>query len=175
MLWVGSRDACCVLLFSTSVALNPNLLHLSIHEKLVHLEESPGCGEVVMEKPELPDGCVESPEKVVTTIDVGQPGQPDGEGLGALLVGVLLLSSSLTVNFASLLAQSLLNALKPDATRIQTHPCLILKIPMEGVSLAPLVEKGETVGETHGEAVLGEAGALQVLTEIFESDIWSLC
>ena len=56
-------------------------------------------------------------KKVVTTIDVGEPGQPDGEGLGALLVGVLLLSSSLTVNFASLLAQSLLNALKPDAIR----------------------------------------------------------
>ena len=35
---------------------------------------------------------------------------------------------------------------------------------MEGVGLAPLVEKGETVGETHGEAVLGEAGSLQVLT-----------
>ena len=114
-------------------------------------------------------------KKVVTTFDVGQPGQPDGEGLGALLVGVLLLSSSLTVNFASLLAQSLLNALKPDATRIQTHPCLILKIPMEGVSLAPLVEKGEAVGETHGEAVLGEAGALKVLTETFESDFWTLC
>ena len=129
-----------------------------------------------MEKPELTNGCVESPEKVLKAIDVGEPdGQPDGEGLGALLVGVLLLSSSLTVNFASLLAQSLLNTLKPDATRIQTHPCLILKIPMEGVSLAPLVEKGETVGETHGEAVLGEASALQVLTEIFESDIWSLC
>ena len=46
---------------------------------------------------------------------------------------------------------------------------------MEGVSLAPLVEKGETVGETHGEAVLGEASTLQVLTEIFESDFWSLC
>ena len=72
-----------------------------------------------MEKSELTNGCVESPEKVVTTIDVGEPGQPDGEGLGALLVGVLLLSSSLTINLASLLAQSLLNALKPDAIRIQ--------------------------------------------------------
>ena len=47
--------------------------------------------------------------------------------------------------------------------------------PVERVGFAPLVEKGETVSETHGEAVLGEASALQVLTEIFESDFWSLC
>ena len=41
---------------------------------------------------------------------------------------------------------------------------------MERVSLAPLVEKGETVGETHGEAVLGEAGSLEVLTHTIGSD-----
>ena len=57
--------------------------------------------------------------KVVTTIILGEPGQPDGEGLGALLVGVLLLSGSLTLNLHSLLTQSLLNAFKPDVIRIQ--------------------------------------------------------
>ena len=36
---------------------------------------------------------------------------------------------------------------------------------MERVGLTPLVEKGERVGKTHGEAVLGEAGALKVLIQ----------
>ena len=90
---------------------------------------------------------------------------PYGESLGALLVGVLLLSSSLTFNFPSLLTQSLLNALKPGVIRIQPFSCWILNIPMERVCFTPLVEKGETVGQTHGEAVLSEAGALKVLTK----------
>ena len=41
----------------------------------------------------------------------------------------------------------------------------MVKLPMERVCLTPLVEKGETVGKTHGEAVLSEAGALQVLAK----------
>ena len=44
---------------------------------------------------------------------------------------------------------------------------------MERVCLTPLVEKGETVGETHGEAVLSEAGALKVLTHAIGSDFWT--
>ena len=55
---------------------------------------------------------------IVTTVVDGEHGQPDGEGLGALLVGVLLLPSSLPVNFPSLLTQSFLNAFKPDAIGI---------------------------------------------------------
>ena len=41
---------------------------------------------------------------------------------------------------------------------------------MQRVRLPPLVEKGEAVGETHREAVLGEASALQVLTRHNMSD-----
>ena len=93
----------------------------------------------------------------------GSVGQPDGEGLGALLVGVLLLPRSLAVNFHSFLTQSLLNTFKPDIGSGCNHS--YLRIPMERVGLPPLVKKGETVGETHGETILGEAGALQVLAE----------
>ena len=46
---------------------------------------------------------------------------------------------------------------------------------MERVRLTPLIEKGETVGKTHGEAVLSEAGALKVLTQTIGSDFWTLC
>ena len=98
---------------------------------------------------------------------------PYGESLGALLVGVLLLSSSLTLNFHSLLTQSLLNAFKPGVIRIQPFSCWMIKIPMERVCLTPLVEKGEAVGETHREAVLCETSALQVLTRHNVSDTWS--
>ena len=45
---------------------------------------------------------------------------------------------------------------------------------MERVGLAPLVKKCETVGETHGEAILGEAGALQVLKQMVGQDFWTL-
>ena len=34
---------------------------------------------------------------------------------------------------------------------------------MEGIGLTPLVEKGEAVGETHGETILGETRSLEVL------------
>ena len=44
---------------------------------------------------------------------------------------------------------------------------------MQRVCLPPLVEKGEAVGQTHREAVLCEAGALQVLTRHNISDTWS--
>ena len=96
-----------------------------------------------MEKPELTNGCVESPEIEVITSS-GGVGQPDGEGLGALLVRVLLFSSSLAVNFSSLLTQSLLNTFKPDAGSACNHSCL--RIPMERVGPTPLVKKCETVG-----------------------------
>ena len=34
---------------------------------------------------------------------------------------------------------------------------------MKGVRLPPLIEEGETVGETHGETILGETRSLEVL------------
>ena len=98
---------------------------------------------------------------------------PYGESLGALLVCVLLLSSSLTLNLHSLLTQSLLNAFKPGVIKIQPISSWMIKIPMKRVSLTPLVEKSETVGQTHGEAVLSEAGALQVLDNWIK--IFGLC
>ena len=97
---------------------------------------------------------------------------PYGESLGALLVGVLLLSSSLTLNLHSLLTQSLLNAFKPGVIKIQPFSSWMQKIPMKRVCLTPLVEKSETVSQTHGEAVLSEAGALKVLTETI--GLWTL-
>ena len=52
-----------------------------------------------------------------------------------------------------------------NLTPLGYDPIRVVKIPMERVGLTPLVEKGERVGETHGEAVLGEAGALKVLIQ----------
>merc|ERR1712223_412339 len=101
---------------------------------LLNLEESSCCCEIVMQKSELPNTCVQS---------------PDREGLGALLVRVLLLPGSLSVDLCTLFAQRLLNTLEP----------------VQRVCLPPLVEKGEAVSETHREAVLCETSALQVLLE----------
>ena len=69
-----------------------------------------------MQKSELPNACVQSPELNISIIPFYRlsPLQiPDREGLGALLVGVLLLPGSLSVDLCTLLAQSLLDALEP--------------------------------------------------------------
>ena len=65
-----------------------------------------------MQKSELPNACVQSPELNISII-LSPLQIPDCESLGALLVRVLLLPGSLPVDLCTLLAQRLLDALEP--------------------------------------------------------------